>query len=102
MEIQWGKMILHGLLSAVFYIGLPLGIIYIFDYLNIITFAESFTTSILIFGIVGTVISMLKYAFPKDTKGEIKIAFRSFNLKFPRHFSPKTQKYDFITIGYVA
>jgi hypothetical protein len=23
-------------------------------------------------------------------------------LKFPRYFSPKTQKYDFITIGYVA
>jgi len=24
------------------------------------------------------------------------------SLKFPRHFFPKTQKYDFITIGYVA
>jgi hypothetical protein len=24
------------------------------------------------------------------------------NLKFLRHFPPKTQKYDFITIGYVA
>lgn len=75
MEIKWGKMILHGLLNAVFYIGLPLGIIYIFDYLNIITFTESFTTSILTFGIVGTVISMLKYAFPKETSANRLVSF---------------------------
>ena len=75
MEIQWGKMILHGLLNAVFYIGLPLGIIYVFEYLNVITFAESFTISIIIFGIIGTIISMLKHAFPKETSANRLISF---------------------------
>jgi len=75
MAIQWGKMILHGLLNAVFYIGLPLGLIYLFDYLNIITFTEDFKISILVFGIVGTVISMLKHAFPKDTSANRLMAF---------------------------
>ena len=68
-------MILHGLLNAVFYIGLPLGLIYIFEYLNVITFAESFTTSILIFGIIGTIFSMLKYAFPKETSANRLVSF---------------------------
>lgn len=75
MEIQWGKMILHGLLNAVFYIGLPLGLIYVFEYLNVITFAESFTISIMIFGIIGTIISMLKHAFPKETSANRLISF---------------------------
>ncbi|MBY9004817.1 MAG: hypothetical protein KGD73_12650 [Candidatus Lokiarchaeota archaeon] len=75
MEIQWGKMILHGLLNAVFYIGLPLGLIYIFEYLNVITFAESFTISIMIFGIIGTIVSMLKHAFPKETSANRLMAF---------------------------
>lgn len=75
MAIQWGKMILHGLLNAIFYIGLPLGLIYLFDYMNIITFTEAFKTSILVFGIVGTIISMLKHAFPKDTSANRLMAF---------------------------
>ncbi len=75
MEIQWGKMILHGFISAVFYIGLPLGIIYIFEYLNVITFADSFTISIIIFGLIGTFFSMLKYAFPKETSANRLVSF---------------------------
>jgi len=75
MEIQWGKMILHGLISAVFYIGLPLGLIYVFEYLNVITFAESFTISIIVFGIIGTFFSMLKYAFPKETSANRLVSF---------------------------
>jgi hypothetical protein len=75
MKIQWGKMILHGLISAVFYIGLPLGIIYIFEYLNVITFADSFTISIIIFGLIGTFFSMLKYAFPKETSANRLVSF---------------------------
>ena len=67
MAIQWGKMILHGLLSAVFYIGIPYGLIYLLEYLNLITFTETFKIAIIIFGVVGTVISMIKHAFPKDT-----------------------------------
>ncbi|MHA1702068.1 MAG: hypothetical protein ACTSXN_07405 [Promethearchaeota archaeon] len=75
MEIQWGKMILHGLLNAVFYIGLPLGLIYVFEYLNVITFADSFRISIIIFGIFGTIISMLKHAFPKETSANRLMSF---------------------------
>ncbi|MHA1671763.1 MAG: hypothetical protein ACTSV5_14490 [Promethearchaeota archaeon] len=75
MKIQWGKMILHGLLNAIFYIGLPLGLIYVFEYLNVITFAESFTISIMIFGIIGTIFSMLKHAFPKETSANRLISF---------------------------
>ena len=75
MAIQWGKMILHGLLSAVFYIGIPYGIIYLLEYLDILTFTEAFKISIIIFGVVGTFISMLKYAFPKDTSANRLISF---------------------------
>ena len=75
MAIQWGKMILHGLLSAVFYIGIPYGIIYLLEYLDILTFTEAFKISIIIFGVVGTFISMLKYAFPKDAPANRLISF---------------------------
>jgi hypothetical protein len=75
MAIQWGKMILHGLLSAVFYIGIPYGLIYLLEYLNLITFTETFKIAIIIFGVVGTVISMIKHAFPKDTSANRLISF---------------------------
>jgi hypothetical protein len=75
MAIQWGKMILHGLLSAVFYIGIPYGLIYLLEYLNLITFTESFKIAIIIFGALGTVISMIKHAYPKDTSANRLISF---------------------------
>ena len=75
MAIQWGKMILHGLLSAVLYIGIPYGLIYLLEYLNLITFTEAFKIAIIIFGAVGTVISMIKHAYPKDTSANRLISF---------------------------
>ena len=75
MAIQWGKMILHGLLNAVFYIGIPYGMIYLLEYLNLITFTEAFKIAIIVFGVVGTVISMIKHAFPKDTSANRLISF---------------------------
>jgi hypothetical protein len=39
---------------------------------------------------------------PNNKVEDLKKQLPSFSLKFLRYFSPKTQKYDFITIGYVA
>ena len=75
MAIQWGKMILHGLLNAVFYIGIPYGLIYLLEYLNIISFTEAFKIAIIVFGVIGTVISMIKHAYPKDTSANRLISF---------------------------
>ena len=75
MAIQWGKMILHGLLSAVLYIGIPYGLIYLLEYLNLITFTEAFKIAIIVLGVVGTVISMIKHAYPKDTSANRLISF---------------------------
>jgi hypothetical protein len=75
MTIQWGKMILHGLLNAVFYIGIPYGMIYLLEYLNIVSFTEAFKISIIIFGVIGTIISMIKHAYSKDTSANRLISF---------------------------
>ncbi|MHA1414193.1 MAG: hypothetical protein ACTSO4_16440 [Promethearchaeota archaeon] len=75
MEVQYGKMFLYGLISAIFYIALPLGLIYALEYFNIMKFSPTFTTIIIIFGIIGVVISMLKHLFPKDTSANKIISF---------------------------
>ena len=75
MEVQYGKMFLYGLISAIFYIALPLGLIYALEYFNIMKFSPTFTTTIIIFGIIGVVISMLKHLFPKDTSANRIISF---------------------------
>ncbi|MFW9947499.1 MAG: hypothetical protein ACFFDF_13885 [Candidatus Odinarchaeota archaeon] len=75
MAIQWGKMILHGILSAIFYIAVPLILFYVLELYNIMTFSDGFKTSILIFGIIGVVISMLRHAFPEDTSANRLIRF---------------------------
>ncbi|MHA1197271.1 MAG: hypothetical protein ACTSPH_11760 [Promethearchaeota archaeon] len=68
-------MFLYGLISAIFYIALPLGLIYALEYFNIMKFSPTFTTIIIIFGIIGVVISMLKHLFPKDTSANKIISF---------------------------
>ncbi|MFX0180436.1 MAG: hypothetical protein ACFE78_09605, partial [Candidatus Hodarchaeota archaeon] len=75
MAIQWGKMILYGILSAIFYIAVPLILFYVLETFNIMTFSESFRTSVLIFGIIGVVISILRHAFPEDTSANRLIRF---------------------------
>jgi hypothetical protein len=75
MTIQYGKMILHGILSSIFYIAVPLILFYALEYFNIMTISDSFKTSILIFGIIGVVISMLRHAFPEDTSANRLIRF---------------------------
>ncbi|MFW9830088.1 MAG: hypothetical protein ACFFEY_21145 [Candidatus Thorarchaeota archaeon] len=77
MEIQYGKMILYGILSAIFYIVVPLAFIYGLDYFNIMTFSESFKITIIIFGVIGVIFSMLNHAFPKDTSANRLVKFGS-------------------------
>ena len=75
MEIQYGKMILHGILATISYIVVPLVLFYFLEYFNIMTFSASFRTSIIIFGIIGIIISILRHAFPEDTSANRLIRF---------------------------
>ncbi len=67
MEIQYGKMILHGILSAIFYLVVPLVLFYFLELYGIMTFTDTYRIAIIIFGIIGIIISMLRHAFPEDT-----------------------------------
>ncbi|MFX1457250.1 MAG: hypothetical protein ACFFDB_17935 [Promethearchaeota archaeon] len=75
MEVQIGKMILYGLLSALFYIAIPLILFEVIAALGLMTFTQAFKTSILIFGIIGVIISMLRHLFPKDSPANRLVAF---------------------------
>jgi hypothetical protein len=68
-------MILYGVLSAVFYIVVPLVLFEILQAYNIMTFSAAFKTAIIIFGIIGVVISMARHLFPKDTPANRLVAF---------------------------
>lgn len=75
MEVQIGKMILHGALSALFYIVIPIVLFEVLQAYNIMTFSAAFKTAIIIFGIIGVVISMARHLFPKDTSANRLVAF---------------------------
>ena len=75
MEVQIGKMILYGLLSALFYIVVPLVLFEVVASLGYMTFTQAFKTSIIIFGIIGVIISMLRHLFPTDTSANRLVAF---------------------------
>ena len=75
MEIQYGKMILHGILAAISYLVIPFVLFYFLELYNIMTFSASFRTSIIIFGIIGIIISILRHAFPEDTSANRLVRF---------------------------
>ena len=75
MKVQIGKMILYGVLTTVFYIAVPLILFEILGNLNIMTFTQAFRISIIIIGIIGVVISMLRHLFPSDTSANRLVAF---------------------------
>jgi hypothetical protein len=75
MEVQIGKMILYGALSAVSYLVIPLVLFEILQAYDIMTFSAAFKTAIIIFGIIGVVISVARVMFPKDTPANRLIAF---------------------------
>ena len=77
MKVQIGKMILYGVISAVLYIVAPLILFEVIGEMGptpIMTFTQAFKTSIIIFGIIGTVISMLRHLFPKDSAANRLVA----------------------------
>jgi hypothetical protein len=75
MEIQYGKMILYGILQAVLYIAVPLIIIYFVELYNIMTFSQDFITYLMVIGCIGVALSMAKHAFPSDTSANRIVAF---------------------------
>ena len=77
MAIQITKMILHGILSAVLYIALPLVLFEVISMMGLMTFTQEFKMSIMIIGIIGVVFSMLRHAYPKDSSANRLIAFGS-------------------------
>ena len=77
MAIQLVKMIMHGILSAVLYIALPLILFEVISMMGFMTFTQEFKMTIIIMGIIGVVFSMLGHAFPKDTSANRLIAFGS-------------------------
>jgi len=75
MEIQYSKMLLYGSIRAIFYIAVPLILITILSVYNIISFSQSFIINILIIGIIGVGLTILKRMFPKETISNRLIAF---------------------------
>lgn len=67
MKIQIGKMILHGIIAAIFYLGIPYAILFILDYYQLLELNMTFIYGLIPFAIAGIVIAMLKVAYPKDT-----------------------------------
>ncbi len=77
MELQVGKMFLWGFISAITYIAVPFLLFYLLDMWGLMSFTQEFKTSIIIFGIVGIVFSMLSHLFPRDTSANRLVAFGS-------------------------
>lgn len=77
MEIHYGKMILYGILSAIFYLIVPLVLIFVLEHYHIMTFSESFRLAIIIFGVIGIVFSVIGHAFSKDTSANRLVKFVS-------------------------
>jgi len=75
MQVQVGKMILYGVLTAIFYIALPLILFEILAANNVMTFSQGFKITIIIIGIIGVIFSMLRHLFPKDTSANRWVAF---------------------------
>jgi len=75
MQVQIGKMLLYGILSAIFYIVVPMILFEVIASLGYMTFSQEFKVSIIVFGIIGVVISMLRHLFPKDSAANRIVAF---------------------------
>jgi len=75
MEIQYGKAILHGIIAAVFYLVVPLVLFYFLELYGIMTVSDSYRIGIIVFGVIGIVISILRHAFPEDTPANRLVRF---------------------------
>jgi hypothetical protein len=77
MAIQINKMIFHGILNALMYIALPLIIFEVISMMGLMSFTQEFKITVIIIGIIGTVLAIVRHAFPKDTSANRLIAFGS-------------------------
>ena len=77
MTVQVGKMILYGIFSAILYIAVPLILFTYIETLGIMSFSQEFKISVIIYGAIGVVFSMLSHAYPKDTSANRLVAFGS-------------------------
>ncbi len=75
MEIQYGKAILHGIIAAVLYLVIPLLLFYFLELYGIMTFSDVYRIGIIVFGIIGIVIAILRYLFPEDTPANRLVRF---------------------------
>ena len=68
MKIKIPSMIFYGTLKFLFYIVLPLALIYFLEtYLPIMEFSDPFVLGIIIIGVIGTILAVLTHTFKKDT-----------------------------------
>ncbi|MFX0021306.1 MAG: hypothetical protein ACFE9S_03200 [Candidatus Hermodarchaeota archaeon] len=75
MEIQYGKAILHGIIAAVLYLVVPLLLFYFLELYGIMSFSDAYRIGIIVFGIIGIVIAILRNLFPEDTPANRLIRF---------------------------
>jgi hypothetical protein len=75
MEIQYGKAVLHGIIAAVLYLVVPLLLFYFLELYGIMTFSDVYRIGIIVFGIIGIVIAILRNIFPEDTPANRLVRF---------------------------
>lgn len=67
MVLQKKKMAAFGLLYFFIYLVFPLIAVFVLDLLNVMTFRMDFVIGTIIFGLIGTAITIAKFAYPKET-----------------------------------
>lgn len=67
MKIKIPSMIFYGILKLLFYLILPLSIVYLLETYNIMQFSDAYVLGIWVIGIIGTIITVLTHTFKKDT-----------------------------------
>ncbi|TXT64871.1 MAG: membrane protein of unknown function [Promethearchaeota archaeon] len=67
MSVQKREMRIYGILRAVIYLIIPISAIFILDLLNLMSFSLGFIIGILIFGVIGVIMTVLKHMYPTGT-----------------------------------
>ena len=67
MKIKPHTMIFYGTMKVLFYLVLPLVIVYFLELYGIMQFNDAFVLGIIIIGIIGTAVTVLNHTFKKDT-----------------------------------
>ena len=67
MKLDYKSMLIYGALKATFFLVLPLIIISVLMGQRIIDFSSNFINTIILMGIIGTIITIVRHSPPKDT-----------------------------------